>query len=142
MTLYLTVFTTAQNVTHKFESATSTISKKTYSCPTQQRALCSVLFTKYHSSEQVKNTEISRACGTHRGEERCIQDFSGGNLSEGNHLKDRRVEERIILKWMLEKWDGSKDWVDLAQDMDRRRALVYAVMNFRVPQNTGTLLSS
>ena len=28
---------------------------------------------------------------------------------------------------------GSVDWIDLAQDMDRWRALVNAVMNLRVP---------
>ena len=28
---------------------------------------------------------------------------------------------------------GGKDWSDLAQDRDRRRALVTAVMNRRVP---------
>ena len=26
-----------------------------------------------------------------------------------NHLEDRGVDGRIILKWILEKWDGGKD---------------------------------
>ena len=30
------------------------------------------------------------------------------------------------------KWDGSMDWIDLAQNRDRWRALVNAVMNHRV----------
>jgi hypothetical protein len=29
-------------------------------------------------------------------------------------------------------WDGV-DWIELAQDMDQWRALVYTVMNLRVP---------
>jgi hypothetical protein len=40
-------------------------------------ALCSVLLTKYNSGDQVKKTEMGRACGTYGREERCIQGFSG-----------------------------------------------------------------
>jgi hypothetical protein len=32
---------------------------------------------------------------------------------------------------------GGVDWVHLAEDRDRQRELVHAVMNLRVPQNAG-----
>jgi hypothetical protein len=34
--------------------------------------------------------------------------FQWGNLKEGDHLKERNVDYRIILKWRLEKWNGAK----------------------------------
>ena len=43
------------------------------------------------------------------------------------------VDGRIMLKWIFENWDRGKDWIDLAEDRDRWRALVNAVMNRRVP---------
>ena len=56
-----------------------------------------------------------------------------GNLREGDDLKDPGVNGRIILNWILGKWDGIMDWVDLAQGRDRWRAFVNAVMNLRFP---------
>ena len=59
-------------------------------------------------------------------------DFWCGNLREVDYLEDSGVDGRIILKWTLEKWNGGMNWIDLAQDRDRRRAHENAVMNLRV----------
>jgi hypothetical protein len=64
---------------------------------------------------------MGRACNLHIG------------FWWGNHLEDPSVDGRIILKWILEKWGGGTDWIDLAEDRDKWRALVNTVMNPRVP---------
>jgi hypothetical protein len=48
-------------------------------------------------------------------------------------LEDPGIDGRIILKRILKKWDGGMDWIDVAQDRNRWRAVVNAVMNLRFP---------
>ena len=48
--------------------------------------------------------KLGRACGI-SGKERYIQGW--GNLRERDHWGDQDVDGRIILKWLLKKWDGA-----------------------------------
>jgi hypothetical protein len=59
--------------------------------------------------------------------------FWWGDLTERYHLVDLGVDVRMILKWAFRKGDRGMDWIDLARDRNRWRALVNAVMNIRVP---------
>ena len=54
-------------------------------------------------------------------------EFWWGNLREGDYLENIGIDGRLKL------WVVGFDWIDLAQDRDRCRALVNAVMNFLVP---------
>ena len=72
------------------------------------------------------------ACGTYGGRERCAQGLVG--KPEGKRPLGRprcRWEDNIKMD-LDEVGKGCGDWMELAQDRDRWRALVSTVMNFRV----------
>jgi hypothetical protein len=49
-------------------------------------------------------------------------------------LESPFIDGRIILKWIFERLNGKGiDWIDLAQDRERMRAFLNAVLNHRVP---------
>ena len=82
------------------------------------------------------------ACGTYGRQERCIKEFGGnpdGNRPFGRH--GRRWEDNIKMDHKEVRL-GGRDWINLAQDRNRWRPLVNAVMKLRVLLNAGYFLTS
>ena len=81
---------------------------------------------------KIERNEMGGACGTYG--ERGVHKVSVGKPEGKRPLgRPRRRWEDSIQMDLEEVGRGCGDWVDLAQDRDRWRALVSTVMNFRVP---------
>jgi hypothetical protein len=66
------------------------------------------------------------------GEGRVVHRVLVGNVRERDHFQDPSLDGRII-RWIFRKCDvGLRVSIELAQDRDRWRAVVTAVMNHRV----------
>ena len=72
------------------------------------------------------------ACGEYGCGEGCRGSW-WGNRRERDHYGDLGVVGQIILEWLQEVVCVYMDWIGLAQDRDRWRKLVSAVMILRVP---------
>jgi hypothetical protein len=65
-----------------------------------------------------------------------------GRLTESDHLEDKSINGRTILKLTFKSFYGDIDWIDVTEDKDRCRAVANAVMNLRFPYNAGNFLIS
>jgi hypothetical protein len=65
-----------------------------------------------------------------------------GTPEENRHSEDRGVDGRIGSRWILGRLagGGGVEWIGQAQDGDRWRAVVNAVMNLRVLAPRGYLV--
>ena len=84
--------------------------------------------------DKFEKNEMGGACSTYGGRGETYTAFWWGNLRKRDHLGDPELDGSLKLRWIFRKWDvGGMDWIELAQDRDRRRPLVSTVMNLRVP---------
>jgi hypothetical protein len=52
---------------------------------------------------------------------------------EGRRQLGRPRRRWMILNWFFKRWDGGMNWIELAQNRGRWRAVVNVAMNLRVP---------
>jgi hypothetical protein len=101
------------------------------------RKLHSVELHNLYSSpdiiRQIKSRRMGWADMWHAWERREERNgFWWENPKERDHLEDQGVDGSIGSVWILERLAEDIQWVQLAQDRGRWRALVYMVMNLRV----------
>jgi hypothetical protein len=88
---------------------------------------------KYSSVDKIDNNEMGGPCSPYGGKRDVYRVFVG--KPEGKRPLGRprhRWEDNIKLD-LKELECEDMDWIELAQDRDRWRVIVNAVMNLRVP---------
>jgi hypothetical protein len=86
--------------------------------------ICVIKSRRMNWAVHVERTEDTR--GAYRG--------LVGRCKGKSAFEDLGLDGRIILKRVFKKWDeGSVEWIYLAQNTDRLRAVVNSVMDLRVP---------
>ena len=91
------------------------------------------MLTKYCSGDENEKNEMGPACSTYGARRDVIRVLVGN--PERNRPFDiprNRWEDNIKMN-LQEVGCGGTEWIDLAQDRDRRRLRVHVVINRRVP---------
>ena len=97
----------------------------------------SVRLTEYCAGGKIEKNEMGGACSTY-GEGRGVYRVLVGRPEGKRPLgRPRRRWEDNIKMDLQEVGGGFEDWMELAQDRDRWRALVGTVMNLGVPKMRG-----
>jgi hypothetical protein len=84
---------------------------------------------------------ICRACSRY-GERNDANRVLVGKPVGRRPLRRPRCRWKNNIKVSLREVGWGMEWIDLAQARERWRAVVIAVMNLRIPQNSGNFLSS
>ena len=82
--------------------------------------------------EKSRRVSLARHVAT-MGEGRGVHRVLVGKPEGKKTLGRPRLRWEDNIKMYLQEVGGCGDWMELAQDRDRRRALMIAVMNLRVP---------
>ena len=101
-----------------------------------------VLLAQYCAGDKIKKNEMGRACSAYGGGGGGYRVLVGKPEGRRPLVRPRRRWEDNIRMDLREVGCGCVDWMELAQDRDRWRALVSAMMNLRVPYNAGNFLTS
>jgi hypothetical protein len=75
---------------------------------------------------------MDEACSKY-GEWRYAYRLLVGKPARRENVKDVGVGGRIMLKWIIRKLDGAMDRIYLAEERERWRVVVNAVMKCKVP---------
>jgi hypothetical protein len=85
-----------------------------------------------YSGKQIEKNYMGGACSTY-GEKRSAYRILVGRPEGSRQLDRPRRRSEDNIKMDLQEVEWGMDWIELAQDRDRWRALVNAVMKLQIP---------
>ena len=103
---------------------------------------CPIILTQYCAGDKIEKNEMGWACGAYGWGSGVYRVMVGKPEGKRSLRRPRRRWVDNIRTDLQEVGCGYIDWIGLAQDRDRWRTLLSAVMNLRVPWNAGNFLTS